>query len=189
MSLLIIPSPGWAHGDHQPVPPPAIADSPPTTLAAPRLPDVEVLDQHGRALRFKRDLIQDKLVVVSFIYTSCPAICSPLTANLKQARDLLDPTLAERVRFISISVDPQADTSAALKAYAAQHGIDGDWAFVTGQPAKLRAIQKAFAVETTRKADHTPLVFIGNETRRMWTRKFGLAPPAAIAAAIVELAR
>ncbi|MBS0370554.1 MAG: SCO family protein [Proteobacteria bacterium] len=187
-TALFVPASGLAHGDYQHGPLAAIDNSPSVASKGLHLPDVRVLDQNGRELRFDSDLVRDKIVVVSFIYTTCTAICSPMTAGLKRARDLLDPALAGRVRFISVSVDPQHDTPGALKAFADRHGIDGDWRFVTGAPASLRQIRKAFSAATTRKEDHTPLIVIGDASRRAWIRKHGLAPPEAIVEAIDKMA-
>jgi cytochrome oxidase Cu insertion factor (SCO1/SenC/PrrC family) len=35
------------------------------------LPDLILLDQNGRRVRFYSDLIKDKIVLISFFYTSC----------------------------------------------------------------------------------------------------------------------
>lgn len=184
----LVPDRGWAHEHHEHAAP-AMAETP-TSLKKEklRLPDLRVVDQNAVQRRFYSDLVKDRVVVVSFIYTSCTAICSPLTANLKRARELLDPALAERASFISISIDPQTDTPEALKAFAERYGIGGNWHFVTGKAARLLEIQKAFSVAMKRKEDHTPLILIGNDASNSWTRKHGLAPPEAIAAAISEVA-
>ena len=48
-------------------------------------PNVPVVDQDGRTLNFYDDVIKGKMVVVSFIYTSCPDICPLTTARLSLA--------------------------------------------------------------------------------------------------------
>ena len=47
-------------------------------------PNLPVVDQDGRALKFYDDLIKDKIVVVMFIYTSCTDICPLTTARMTQ---------------------------------------------------------------------------------------------------------
>ena len=44
--------------------------------AQPRIPDVNCLDQDGKKLRFHTDLVKGKVVVINFIYTSCPYMCT-----------------------------------------------------------------------------------------------------------------
>ena len=73
------------------------------------LPNAIVTDQDGRALRFYDDVIRDKIVVVSFIYTGCSSICPLMTARLaghskRQRADNLEhefspsPTIRESKR-------------------------------------------------------------------------------------------
>ena len=73
----------------------AAAVSAPCSLAAPGnrwgekyFPNVPVVTQDGKTLRFYDDLIRDKIVVVSFIYTTCADLCPVTTARLStlQAR-------------------------------------------------------------------------------------------------------
>src|SRR6185436_16518079 len=45
------------------------------------IPDVDVLDQDGKALHFYTDLIKDKTVAINFIFTNCTTICPPLAAT------------------------------------------------------------------------------------------------------------
>ena len=44
------------------------------------IPDVPLLNEHGRPVRF-RELLSAPVVVVNFIFTTCPTICLPLGAN------------------------------------------------------------------------------------------------------------
>src|SRR5262249_44443966 len=45
-------------------------------------PNLPVVTQDGRTVRFYDDLIKGRMVIVSFIYTSCPDICPLTTARL-----------------------------------------------------------------------------------------------------------
>jgi protein SCO1/2 len=164
-------------------PVPDEAESPPI-----RVPDVSVVTQEGRKVSFYRDLVKGRVVVVNFIYTTCTAICSPMTANLHEVQRLLEPEYAKRVHFISITIDPKTDTPAVLKTFAEQFKIDGNWTFVTASAKNQAKLQKGFAVSMARKEDHTPLVLIGNDKTGQWTRKLGIANPMAIAEAIRQTA-
>ena len=53
------------------------------------VPNVPVVTQDGKTLNFYDDLIKDKIVVLSFIYTSCKDICPLATSRLGEARELL----------------------------------------------------------------------------------------------------
>ena len=61
---------------------------------------------------------------MDFIYTSCPGPC-PIQSgvHVRVQRDL-PAQLHDRVHFVSISIDPERDDPAALRAYAETHGAD-----------------------------------------------------------------
>jgi protein SCO1/2 len=93
--------------------------------------------------------LKGKVSLVTFVYTHCPTVCPLLTAQMKQLQDELkqDRATAERVTFVSITVDPQRDTPARLKEYAAQMGVDfATWSWVTGESAELQRTWKSFGV-------------------------------------------
>src|SRR5262249_33455984 len=73
-------------------------------------PNVPVIDQNGRTLTFYDDVIKGKIVVISFIYTSCQDLCPLTTAKMAQLEDKLDGAVGRDLFFISISVDPENDT-------------------------------------------------------------------------------
>ena len=155
-----------------------------SSQAPVKVPDLEVLNQDGKKIHFYHDLVKGRTVVVNFIYTTCTAICSPMTANMREVQQKLGSDAAGKVEIISITIDPKIDTPPVLKAFARQFDTGPGWTFVTASPATIAKLQKGFAVSMSRKEDHTPLVIIGNDTTGKWTRKFGLAHPEVIAAAI-----
>lgn len=103
-----------------------------------RMPGFEMQDQDGKPLRGSD--LEGKVVIVGFMFTSCPDVCPILTTKLASVRTELLPSRAN-VRFLSISVDPVTDTPAVLKRYAAERGADQpDWRFVTGPLDQVRAV-------------------------------------------------
>ena len=93
------------------------------------MPEFALQDQHGRSLT-QRDL-HGHVVVIDFIFTSCPDVCPLLTEQLSALRKQLPKT--DKLRFVSFSVDPEHDTPERLRQFAAQHGADRpDWWFLTG---------------------------------------------------------
>lgn len=85
------------------------------------------------------DDLKGKVIVADFFFTRCPTICPSLTRNMKKLQDALK--LKDEVRridttfvhFISFSVDPERDSTAALKKYADRFGVNPDvWWLLTG---------------------------------------------------------
>jgi cytochrome oxidase Cu insertion factor (SCO1/SenC/PrrC family) len=136
------------------------------------IPDVEVLDQEGNALHFYSDLIKGKTVAINFIFTNCTTICPPLAATFARVQKEMG---GKDVHFISISVDPLTDTPERLKAWGAKFKAGAGWTFVTGTKPEMDKLLNALGASVSRREDHTPAVIIGNDTKGIWTRTYGLA--------------
>jgi cytochrome c peroxidase len=108
-----------------------------------------VRDEAGRARRLY-DFLGDKIVVLSFIYTTCSdANGCPLASYVLrkvQDRALADPALRERVRLVSVSFDPEHDTAAVMAAYGERLRAPGfDWPFLTtASLAELQPLLDAY---------------------------------------------
>ncbi|RYZ01927.1 MAG: SCO family protein [Myxococcales bacterium] len=117
----------------------------PSALAA-TFEDVSLTDQDGAAL--VAAALTDQVVLVNFMFTSCPVVCPRQTEALAQVRAALPSPIRERVRFISASVDPDNDTPRALQQFArAHHAAAHGWSFVRSDAegtAKLTSRLAAF---------------------------------------------
>lgn len=153
------------------------------------LPDVTVLDQDGRQRLFFSDLVKGRTVAVNFIFTSCTSICTPLAATFKGVQDELARRGSKDIELISVSVDPLSDTPEELRKFGRKFGAGPNWTFVTGGRKSIDAILLAFGVgaSTSDPSDHSPIVYLGNEPARNWTRAYGLAKPATIAQQLLDL--
>jgi len=138
------------------------------------IPNLPVVTQDGETLRFYDDLIKDKVVVVSFIYTSCADLCPLTTAKLADLRDRLGDAFGRDIFFVSLTVDPERDTPERMKAFADAFGAgDGPgWRFVTGNPDDMRLIDARFGDKSAERglAVHRNEIVIGNGTTGDWTR-------------------
>jgi protein SCO1/2 len=122
------------------------------------VPDFSLTDQNGATL--KRDDLKGRVWVAAFIFTNCPGICPMMTskmAALEQA--VTDP----QVHLVSMSLDPERDTPAVLKQYAAKMKADEKrWHFLTGDKAKIYEIAKEMKVAAVAATDTTPIVHSEN---------------------------
>lgn len=156
-------------------------------------PDVVLRNQDGRAIRFYDDLVAgDHTVVIHFMYAQCGDICPATTANLARVQRLLGERAGREVRLASISIDPEHDTPAILKAYAALFEARPDWQFLTGRRHdidRLRRALGAFERDPARdrdKSQHTGLLVYGNQARGRWSRVSALADPQRIVDSITR---
>ena len=136
-------------------------------------PDLPVITQDGKTLHFYNDLIKGKIVVVSFVYTSCSDLCPILTARLADVKDKLGDAVGHDIFFISMSVDPEHDTPEMLKAFAdAFDATAPGWQFVTGQPEDIKAINAKFGDRSAERSlkNHRNEILIGNDATGDWQR-------------------
>jgi protein SCO1 len=152
------------------------------------IPDVRVLDQDGKAVRFYTDLVKDRVVAVNFVFTTCTTICPPMGANFAKLQKLLGDRAGRDVHLISVSVDPATDTPERMKAWAQKFGAGPGWTLVTGDREEVTRLLKSLGVFTANISDHSPLVLLGNDARHQWTRAYGLAAPAKLAELIGDMA-
>jgi protein SCO1/2 len=152
------------------------------------IPDVELLDQDGRRVRFYSDLVRGKVVAVNFIFTTCTTICPPLGATFARVQKELGERAGRDVHLISISVDPVTDTPERLKAWGEKFKAGPGWTFVTGAKPQIDELLRALAASAARREDHTPTVLVGNDAAGQWTRAYGLTAPGKLVRIIGEAA-
>ena len=105
------------------------------------------------------DLMGDRLVLLSFVYTRCTDVngCPLAKAvfHLVRARLKEHPELAETTRLLSISFDPDNDTPEAMRAYRPQSGDDSvEWMFLTTRDrTDLQPILDGYGQYTLREYD------------------------------------
>ena len=99
-----------------------------------KVPDFNFTDQDSVAIN--SSFIANKVWVVHFFFTSCPSICPKMIANLQLVQDAYGDD--DRLRMLSLTVDPKYDTPSRLKSYARRKGINTrQWAFATGSKKDL----------------------------------------------------
>ncbi len=130
-------------------------------------PNPELTTQDGKKVRFYDDLIEDKLVVVTFIYTHCNKQCPLITSSMARVQRHLTERMGKDIFFYSISLDPQRDTPAVLKEYAEAYKAGPGWTFLTGKKEDIQAIRKKFG-DLSDVENHTANAMIGNDRTGQW---------------------
>ena len=95
-----------------------------------------------------QQVIEGKIHIANFIFTSCGSICPVITKNMKLVNDTLanDPNIV----FLSYSVTPWIDKPHKLKKYMANNEItNSNWQFLTGNKNDIYKLarQSYFAEE------------------------------------------
>lgn len=117
-------------------------------------PGFALLDPDGRPLHLAD--FRGRVVLLSFIYTSCPGAC-PLVSRrmaLLQARLAAARLFPGRVAFLSVTVDPERDGADALARYAAAFGARRfGWWFLRESADRLAPVLAAYDEWTRRLPD------------------------------------
>jgi len=106
-------------------------------------PGFALTDQAGERVALAG--LQGKVLAVTFIYTTCTDTCPLLTAKMAMVQRKLGADFGALVRFVSITVEPEIDTPAVLKAYSDKFGADPrGWSFLTGTSKDIREVVQRY---------------------------------------------
>lgn len=142
------------------------------------IPDIVVQDQDGRKGRFYSDLIKDKVVVLSFFYTSCTFVCTRQGKVFSELQSLLGERLGKSVFLISVTSDPVRDNPERLKAWAERYKANSGWILITGEEAEMNKLLHPFTGNKAgRGALHVPSTFFANGRTGVWTSAVGVSSP------------
>ena len=126
------------------------------------LDDAPLLDQTGRDVRLKD--FKDKVVLVNFIFTSCPHQgCNLMSLQFLRVQLMHKDKLGKELFLLSISIDPEKDTPETLKKFAEKYKADpSGWFFLTGPSETIETLRKSYGVEWTTGKDgkkrHTTII-------------------------------
>ena len=93
------------------------------------IPSFVLTDQSGESVT--EALFDGNLTILEFGFTHCPAACPIMMDQMLRLQEELADTPA---RFVFVSVDPEHDNPARLRAYAQENAVDLDrWTLLTGE--------------------------------------------------------
>jgi protein SCO1/2 len=145
-----------------------------------RIPNTELITQDGKKVHFYDDLVKGRIVAIAFVYTTCQYACPLETARMAQVQKKLGDRVGSDIFFYSVSIDPEHDTPATLKAYMEKFHIGPGWTFLTGKKADIDLLQRKMGVYTDPSINpdgHLPHLLIGNDATNTWIRANAMDNP------------
>lgn len=109
-------------------------------------PDFSLRGSDGSDIALSR--YRGKVVLLTFGFTHCAAVCPTTLATLAQARSLLGGK-AGSVQVIFVTVDPDRDSAAEMRTYLA--AFDPSFIGATGDPAVLAEVRKNYGVTAVKE--------------------------------------
>jgi protein SCO1/2 len=151
-------------------------------------PNIDLVTSDGEKVRFYDDLLKDKIVILNLMYAKCDGVCPTTTSNLKAVRKILRREINRDIFIYSMTIKPEQDSPAALRAYARMHNVDDpQWLFLTGKPDDVDLLRHKLGFADPNpevdkdKARHSGMLRYGNEPMAIWGTCQGSAEPEWIA--------
>jgi len=150
----------------------------------------KLVDQNGNTVT-STDL-EGKWLLVYFGYTHCPDACPTALNNIALALSDLGAEKKE-VRPVFITIDPERDTSSAMKDYVS--AFDAPILALTGSAEAIAQAAKEYRVYYAKhpepggdySMDHTSIIYVMDPKGRFTASFSGEDPPEQIAARLKKL--
>jgi protein SCO1/2 len=151
------------------------------------LHDLELVTQDGKRVRFKSDVINDKLVAMTFIFTSCTTICPVYSAIFSRLQPLLGDRLGSEVILVTLTMDPTRDVPRRMKKEAKKYQAKPGWYYLTGKKGNVDQVLEGLDAFFPDFTLHPPMALVGDGKTGTWKRYTGFPKPEHLLAMIDEL--
>ncbi len=119
--------------------------------AGDEIPDFSLVNQDNKPIRFHQ--YKGRALLLTFIYTRCPLpdYCPLMTSNFAEINKALkdNAVLYKKTHLLSISVDPEYDKPAILRAYGLQYNEQKDfahWELAAGSTEEVKKVAQHFGL-------------------------------------------
>lgn len=152
----------------------------PVSRLVDRIPDVPLDNHRGERVRLVSDLLADRAVIVTTMFTVCRGSCPGTSQTLHDLRPALWPIFGPRLVILSLTLEPEIDTPEVLRDYAAAYGADTravhlpDWQFLTGTPDAIERMRRGLGLYDLDPAvdrdptRHAAVLLCGNPRHDRW---------------------
>ena len=121
------------------------------------IPNVALRTHDDVPVRFYDDLVKGRQVVINMMYATCEGLCPAVTSRLVDVHRALAHRMGRDLFMYSITLKPNEDDPAALRAYADMHGaLLPGWTFLTGDAYDIETLRFALFRHNHIKFDLDP---------------------------------
>ena len=149
--LIVMPDDSWIESVKKTGRTVALSNAAPTVTAntaiAPRHPLMDYAFTNQLAQPVTLSSFRGQALAITFFFTRCPIpeYCPRLSKNFEEACAELKamPNAPTNWHLLSVTIDPEFDTPAALRIYAKRYDHDPKhWSFLTGPKDKITALAR-----------------------------------------------
>ena len=152
-----------------------------------QLYDLELMTQDRTRVKFKSDVIADKLVAMTFVYTFCTTVCPVYSAIFTQLQDLLGRHLGRDVVLITMTLDPARDVPRRMKKESKKFRAKPGWFYLTGKKQNVDQVLRGLDAYFPDFTQHPPMAIVGDGRTGTWKRYNGFSSAEHLLAMIDEL--
>ena len=138
-----------------------------SSLGGVPAPDFRLVNQFGQAMSLSQ--FRGKVILLGFEDSECTTVCPLTTQAMVLAKDLLGKA-GSSVQLLGVDANPDATAVSNVLGYSRAHSLVNQWDFLTGTPAQLKAVWKAYHIEVQVQQgaiDHTPALFVIDQQGRL----------------------
>lgn len=148
-----------------------------------QIPDIKVRCVAGDSASL-RSLLLGKVTALHLMFTGCSTICPIQGAIFQHLQTLLLPQAQSDLQLLSLSIDPDGDSPAAMRAWLKKFGAGSAWIAAAPSAENLDQVFALFGQGRNAVETHSTQVnIIDREARLVW-RSPPLPSPDAIAAVL-----
>ena len=150
------------------------------------VPQLNLVRQDGLSTTFQ-DLLTDRITAVQLMFSRCTTTCPIQGAIFARVQKLIPDMVGQRIQLVSITVDPEHDTPAVMKAWLRRFKAGPSWLAATPDIADVERLRD-FAGRGLNPADnHSTQVQMFNRKGQLVFRTGDLPPAEEIAAILRAL--
>ena len=149
--------------------------------------NIQMLNQYGDAVDLKSDVLDDRIVVINFIYTRCTTVCPVVSSIFSLLQTNLGELLNKEVGLVTITVDPTRDSPHQLQQYANKFNPVAGWSWLTGDKKSVDKVNTLLGSYTPNFEDHPAMMLVGDSATGEWYRFLGFPAPEALDTRVREL--
>jgi protein SCO1 len=126
-------------------------------------PGFTLSDQYGG--RVSLSDYRGRVVVLSFLYSTCGDTCIVIAQQIRGALNELDDEHAREPAVLIVSADLRADTPAHIARFLAEVSLTGRVEYLTGSLSQLRSVWRAYGIKPASDGtrvfdDYAPVLLI-----------------------------
>ena len=129
------------------------------------VPNFQFTERSG--LSFGNENMTGVINIVNFFFTTCQGPCPIMNARVAELYKQYSTT--DKVRFVSISVDPKRDSLMVLRKYADDFGVtDNRWLFLRGEIEEVhRVSEKGFMLAGELPTIHSTKLILVDKNQKI----------------------